>query len=54
MSTVSPGDSCWFGVESKSFEVSIKETKGKVIGKICGRGPRHVLDSVVRAWLCWW
>ncbi|KAL6342764.1 hypothetical protein AAG906_016598 [Vitis piasezkii] len=46
MSVVSPGDRCWFGVESKSFEDLIEETKRKVIGKICER--------MVRAWLCWW
>ncbi|KAL6343135.1 hypothetical protein AAG906_019678 [Vitis piasezkii] len=30
-------DKCWFGVESKSFEDLIEETKRKVIGKICER-----------------
>ena len=57
MSVVSPGDKCWFGVESKSFEDLIEETKRKVIGKICERGPNFsscIRFSGVRAWLCWW
>ena len=31
---------CWFGVELKTFEISIEEHKGKVHGKICERGPK--------------
>ena len=57
MSVVSPGDRCWFGVESKSFEDLIEETKRKVIGNICERGPNFsscIRFSGVRAWLCWW
>ncbi|RVW85011.1 hypothetical protein CK203_037684 [Vitis vinifera] len=29
MLVVCPGGKCWFGVDSKTFEVSIKETKGR-------------------------
>ena len=36
----SPGGRCWFGVELKTFEISIEEHKGKVHGKICERGPK--------------
>ena len=35
-----PGGRCWFGVELKTFEISIEEHKGKVHGKICERGPK--------------
>ncbi|RVW88448.1 Inosine triphosphate pyrophosphatase [Vitis vinifera] len=38
-----PGDgfvkgSCWFGVVLKSFEISVKQVKGKTVGKIVERG----------------
>ncbi|KAL6322760.1 hypothetical protein AAG906_018641 [Vitis piasezkii] len=36
----SPGGRCWFGVELKTFEISIEEHKEKVHGKICERGPK--------------
>lgn len=36
---VSLGGKCWFNVESKAFELSIEETKGKVISKIYEKGP---------------
>ena len=39
MSVVSPGGKCWFGLDSKTFEISVKEVKGKVTGRICERGP---------------
>ena len=34
----SPGGRCWFGVELKTFEISIEEHKEKVHGKIYERG----------------
>ena len=40
MPVSSPGGRCWFGVELKTFEISIEEHKGKVHGKICERGPK--------------
>ena len=40
MPVTSPGVKCWFGVELKTFEISIEEYKGKVRGKICERGPK--------------
>ena len=40
LSVSSPGGRCWFGVELKTFEISIEEHKGKVHGKICERGPK--------------
>ena len=40
MLVTSPGVKCWFGVELKTFEISIEEYKGKVRGKICERGPK--------------
>ncbi|RVW82248.1 hypothetical protein CK203_041734 [Vitis vinifera] len=40
MSVTSPGGRCWFGVELKTFEISIEDHKGKVCGKICERGPK--------------
>ncbi|RVW27807.1 hypothetical protein CK203_102620 [Vitis vinifera] len=33
MPVTSPGGRCWFGVELKTFEISIEEHKGKVNGK---------------------
>ena len=39
MSVVSPGGKCWFGLDSKTFEISVKEVKGKVTGRLCERGP---------------
>ena len=32
------GGKVWFGVESKSFEISIKEIRGKVEGRVSKRG----------------
>ncbi|RVW55537.1 hypothetical protein CK203_075216 [Vitis vinifera] len=32
MVVVSPGGKCWFGVDSKTFEISVDEAKGKVLG----------------------
>ncbi|KAL6322769.1 hypothetical protein AAG906_018650 [Vitis piasezkii] len=40
MPVSSPGGRCWFGVELKTFEISIEEHKEKVHGKICERGPK--------------
>ena len=40
MPVSSPGGRCWFGVELKTFEISIEEHKGKVHGKISERGPK--------------
>ena len=40
MPVTSPGGRCWFGVELKTFEISIEEHKGKVSGKISERGPK--------------
>lgn len=34
----SRGGKCWFGVESKSFEISLELVKGKAVGKIVERG----------------
>ncbi|RVW19568.1 hypothetical protein CK203_115098 [Vitis vinifera] len=39
MSVVSLGDKCWFGVESKTFEILVDEAKGKVLGTVCERSP---------------
>ena len=39
MSVVSLGGKCWFGMESKTFEISIDEAKGKVLGIVCERSP---------------
>lgn len=35
---ISPGGRCWFGVESKSFELLLESVNGKVAGKIAERG----------------
>ena len=40
MSVTSPRGRYWFGVELKTFEISIEDHKGKVCGKICERGPK--------------
>lgn len=34
---VSKGGKCWFAVESKSFEISIEEVKGRLRGTIWER-----------------
>ena len=39
MVVVSPGGKCWFGVDSKTFEISVDEAKGKVLGTVCERSP---------------
>ena len=39
MTVVSPDGKCWFGVESKTFEISVDEAKGKVLGTVCKRSP---------------
>ena len=40
MPVSSLGGKCWFGVELKTFEISIEEHKEKVHGKICERSPK--------------
>ncbi|RVW47728.1 Transposon TX1 uncharacterized 149 kDa protein [Vitis vinifera] len=40
MPVSSPGGKCWFGIDLKTFEISIEDHKGKVRGKICERGPK--------------
>ena len=39
MAVVSPEGKCWFSVDSKTFEISIGEAKGKVSGRVCERSP---------------
>ena len=54
---VSPRGKCWFGVDSKTFEISIGEVKGKVSGRESARGAQTSLPgsaSVVKVWpSCW-
>ncbi|RVW35819.1 hypothetical protein CK203_082508 [Vitis vinifera] len=38
MAVVSSGGKCWFGVDSKTFEISVNKAKGKVFGTVCERG----------------
>lgn len=38
------GGKSWFSVDSKTFEILIKVVKGKVLGKICKRGPNFSVD----------
>ena len=37
---VTLGGICWFGVESKTFEISLELGKGKMVGKIVEKGRR--------------
>ena len=39
MVVVYPNGKCWFGVDSKTFKISINEAKGKVFGTISEKGP---------------
>ncbi|KAL6342808.1 hypothetical protein AAG906_016643 [Vitis piasezkii] len=43
MLVVSLGGKCWFNVESKAFEVSIEETKGKTCN-VLKDGRRYLLE----------
>ncbi|KAL6312002.1 hypothetical protein AAG906_040322 [Vitis piasezkii] len=44
MVVVSPNGKCWFGVDSKTFKISINEAKGKVFK--CERAPTFLLFHV--------
>ena len=46
MAVVSPGGKCWFGVDLKTFEISVDEAKGKVLGTVCERSPNF------SSWIC--
>ncbi|WJZ99794.1 hypothetical protein VitviT2T_018210 [Vitis vinifera] len=39
MVVVYPNGKCWFGVDSKTFKISINEAKGKVFGTVSEKGP---------------
>ena len=43
---VSPSEKCWFGVNSKTFEISVNEAKGKVFRIVCER--RTYFSSWIR------
>ena len=46
MVVVSPNGKCWFGVDSKTFKISINEAKGKVFGTVSEKGPNF------SSWVC--